>query len=133
METKPKKPDNTPHPLDWLQGVVSVSSVEEPRTQVYVIKSGDFYKIGMTQGSVASRLKGLQTGNPEPLDVIFTIVTKDPDKLERNIHEAFKHRHVRGEWYALTDTDLSDIYQACLLNWASPAFKCTCGKCICQK
>ncbi len=75
--------------------------------KTYVIKSGnsDYYKIGKTNRTVPSRLKELQTGNPDPLKVV-KVLSGD---LEGYYHDKFSHKRVNGEWFKLTSKDLKQI------------------------
>lgn len=77
--------------------------------KIYIVKGEKFYKIGLTRGSVESRLKSLQTGSPASLKLVHVIETKDPEKLERELHRVFAHKRVQGEWFALEDTDLDTL------------------------
>jgi hypothetical protein len=66
---------------------------------VYVIGTelADRVKIGFTSGDPRARLKALQTGCPDELVVIATEVGSQ--SLERNLHERFAEKRVRGEWF----------------------------------
>ena len=76
---------------------------------VYLLKSGDFYKIGMTRGTVENRLRSLQTGSPHPIEVIHTIEVANLNEWEAYLHELYKHKHHHGEWYALDAQDVALI------------------------
>lgn len=51
----------------------------------------------------------LQAGNPYELEVIFALYLKRAYEIERRIHEVFKAKRVRGEWFKLSEDDLSAI------------------------
>ena len=57
-------------------------------------------KIGMTHRDPATyRLPEIETMSPKPLEILATIKAKQPELLERTIHQeliAFRHH---GEWY----------------------------------
>jgi len=74
---------------------------------VYLMKSGEFYKIGMTRGSVENRLKRLQTGSPNQIKLIHTIKTDDPNDLETYFHNLFKNKRAYGEWFRLDERDVA--------------------------
>ena len=69
---------------------------------VYFIRSGNFIKIGYADDP-HRRLKQLQTGNPQRLELIGHI---DGDmSTEAHIHGLFSDFRVKGEWFELT-TDI---------------------------
>ncbi len=76
---------------------------------VYLIKSGELYKIGMTTGTIENRVKSLQTGSPHRLEIIHTIKTNDPHNLETYLHDLFKNKRVNGEWFNLDKRDIALI------------------------
>ena len=73
---------------------------------IYFIKQGEYVKIGYSAG-IKDRLKGLQTGSPEELEVL---ATEHGDKLtEKWLHMLFEKQHYRGEWFKLDDELLNYI------------------------
>ena len=60
----------------------------EKRGFVYVIKtdSYNFYKVGKTKDIVIKRVKGLQTGNVNNIQILMEFPTSNPDLLERTVH-----------------------------------------------
>src|SRR5688500_16739674 len=80
-------------------------------TCVYFIQKGnrDVYKVGMSGGSAEARLRSLQTGSDEPLALCAPIKCGSPHaaaELERRLHSAFEAKHLSGEWFGLTWTDI---------------------------
>ena len=75
---------------------------------VYIIKCEQWYKIGKAK-NVNSRLSGLQTGNPFPLELIHVIPCKDYNKAESYLHNIFANRRGLGEWFELNDNDIEKI------------------------
>lgn len=63
-------------------------------------------KIGMTR-DLKKRLSGLQVSSAHPLVVIGHV--RGPKELERLLHTAFQHDHVRGEWFKLSDPLLGAV------------------------
>lgn len=76
---------------------------------VYIIKSGKYYKIGMTRGNLDTRLKSIQTGSPYKIEIIHTIKTASPEKLEAELHRQFKGKRLSGEWFDLNQFDIWNI------------------------
>ena len=51
----------------------------------------------------------MQVGNPIELTVQWCIQAENNAELESYIHEKYERHRVRGEWFRLTDKQLSDI------------------------
>ncbi len=68
---------------------------------VYFIKVKDrgFVKIGQANDPCL-RLKQLQTSNPDKLELVATI----DDMSEKELHELFKDKRHRGEWFLYDST-----------------------------
>lgn len=75
---------------------------------VYVLQSGDYYKIGIAR-DVQHRISQLQIGNPIQLRHIFSARKARATDIEKAIHKGFSYKHVRGEWFKLSDADIADI------------------------
>lgn len=77
---------------------------------VYIIQE-DYshrYKIGKTR-KLNDRMNLFAVKLPFAFDSIHTIYCDDYHSLERFLHEHFKHKRVRGEWFDLTDKDVEWI------------------------
>ena len=59
--------------------------------------ASDAVKIGWTVNSVRRRLSQLQTGNPNPLNLLGII--KGPKKLEDEWQDKFSASFIRGDWF----------------------------------
>lgn len=58
----------------------------EKHGHVYVIKTDGGIKIGKTYSTVKKRLKGLQTGNVNDIDILLDYNTSNADLLEKTVH-----------------------------------------------
>lgn len=70
-----------------------------PKGCVYFVKpiGMDFVKIGYTSGPASNRMMILQNAWPVKLRLVnFAYAEKE---VEEFLHLAFRHLHVRGEWY----------------------------------
>lgn len=79
---------------------------------VYMIGSDEHrhVKLGYTSGVVEKRLKGLRTGSPVALRVLWQC---DGDQqLERRLHRAFKGQRRSGEWFDLGDSPVQAVLAA---------------------
>ena len=65
---------------------------------IYFITDGNYVKIGVAS-NIKSRMKILQTGNPNELRVIHSEYSDFPYDLEKTYHDKYKKYHIRGEWY----------------------------------
>lgn len=84
---------------------------------VYLIKSesllGDLnYKIGISK-TPEKRLKSLQTGNPNKLEIIFLFQTKWNTLLETTLHRTFNIERETGEWFSLTSEQVDNFLLTC--------------------
>lgn len=74
-------------------------------SNLYVVKAGDFYKIGVTS-SLEGRLKTIQTGNPNKVELIKSFYIYNCSEMERNLHKKFNEFRQIGEWFDLSQNDL---------------------------
>ena len=67
---------------------------------IYVISNGTSYKVGFSKDP-ARRVKQLQTGNPNKLELVYYIeIEVAPVKiLETIVHKNLKFNKIKGEWF----------------------------------
>jgi hypothetical protein len=79
-----------------------------PTDHVYIIRDK---KVGYTKIGHGlrppDRLKRHQTGNPYPLEILFTF--PGGEQTERALHQKFFHKQELGEWFDLSDEDIEWI------------------------
>lgn len=83
---------------------------------VYLIcENGDneLYKIGVTRGSIESRLKKLQTGNGNKLICVDSFKSNKPYKLEKMLHGHFAYDREEGEWFLLSKEQVGEFQKLC--------------------
>lgn len=73
---------------------------------IYLIKAGDYYKIGMSS-NVEKRVYSIQTEIPYEITQIHTFEADNPREAERFLHRIFRHKRINGEWFNLSTYDLS--------------------------
>lgn len=73
--------------------------------EVYLFKSGRYYKIGKTNDTVR-RGTELRIQLPEKLDLIHSIKTDDPSGIEAYWHRRFDSKRMNGEWFDLNSSDI---------------------------
>lgn len=75
---------------------------------VYLIQSGDKYKIGKTT-NLHRRLRDYSTTNPDAV-LLHTIETVDAGFLETTLHKRFvSTRILKSEWFYLSESDLAEV------------------------
>lgn len=76
---------------------------------VYVLRSPTgAYKIGYAENP-ANRLRTFSVKLPFEVEYELLIKTDDMRSLEAKLHERYAHRHINGEWFALTADDLAEL------------------------
>lgn len=83
---------------------------------IYLINEDgtDNYKIGVTRSnSETHRKRNLQTGNSNKLETIYTFKTDYPYRIESMLHFHYFSKRGYGEWFQLTDDDVSKFLSLC--------------------
>ena len=73
------------------------------KTYLLLDQSSGYCKIGKTS-DITKRIKALSCGNPD-IELLFTI----DDDVEGLLHETYKDKRVKAEWFALSLKDISNI------------------------
>lgn len=82
---------------------------------VYLIcdPKNDYYKIGVTTGSIENRIKKLQTGNGSELHIVSWFKSSYPFKLEKLLHAKFMTKRESGEWFNLDASEVLNFTKTC--------------------
>lgn len=67
-------------------------------THLYVLQCNNMLKIGVTN-DIDKRIKNLQTGNAEPIELLYLEERKNPTKAEKFLHNYFQKNRKKGEWF----------------------------------
>lgn len=80
---------------------------------VYFVSSedGKYTKIGMTK-NMDARFRALQTSSPMKLNIVATIPTNHPRKLESELHAEYASHRLEGEWFDIPPEMAKSIAQA---------------------
>lgn len=73
--------------------------------EVYLFKSGQYYKIGKTNDTVR-RGNEIRIQLPEKMEMIHSIKTDDPSGIETYWHKRFESKRMKGEWFGLNSSDI---------------------------
>lgn len=73
--------------------------------EVYLFKSGKYYKIGKTRDMVR-RGTEIRIQLPEELILIHSIKTDDVSGIESYWHKRFAEKRMKGEWFDLNANDI---------------------------
>ena len=77
---------------------------------VYILKMGDWYKIGRSKHPL-KRFPQLSVKMPLPTRLWMLFFSDDMIVLENIFHELYRDNRTNGEWFALTDTQVRNLYQ----------------------
>jgi hypothetical protein len=82
--------------------------------QVYLLKSDytGYYKIGVSVNP-AKRVKQLQTGSSENIQLIHAFTTDIPYKVETALHNFYSMNKINREWYDLPIEVHFDFLEIC--------------------
>lgn len=75
---------------------------------VYLIRSGDYHKIGIAK-NVKARMLSLDTSNPMPIELIESHKCKQARKVERYLHDKYAEQRVKLEWFKLNDEQITEV------------------------
>jgi hypothetical protein len=89
----------------------SIRKVTAVKGVVYLVKGGGHYKIGVTKQGPKQRTKEIALHMPFPVECIHTITSNDIYRLEKFWHNKFAAERANGEWFDLSDAQVSDFCQ----------------------
>ncbi len=76
--------------------------------EVYLFKSGRYYKIGKTNDTVR-RGNEIRIQLPEKTEMVHSIKTDDTSGVEAYWHKRFEEKRLEGEWFNLSSADIKSF------------------------
>lgn len=75
----------------------------------------EYYKIGITKNDPIKRIKNLQTGNSNKIDLLYYYQSFNYKKIEKNLHTRFilKKTDSNNEWFKLESDDVISFIEYC--------------------
>ena len=70
------------------------------------------YKIGHAK-NVEKRIKELTTGNDGNLSIIHQYKSEFSTKIESALHNHYKHKKIKNEWFLLEKQDIDNFIEKC--------------------
>lgn len=89
---------------------------------IFHMEGTDFYKIGYSN-NIEKRLQTLQVSSPFNLSVIWQLKIWFPQEAERYLHQLFKEKKVKNEWFMLSQDDLDVIKNLDLISMQREQYK----------
>ena len=80
--------------------------------KVYLLRTNDKYKIGIAK-DVNKRIKQLQTGNSEEIELIETFESEYANKIEKALHNKYAYVNKIGEWFTLSLSEEVNFVNEC--------------------
>jgi len=71
------------------------------------------YKIGYTKNDPKKRIKQLQTGNKNEIDLIHKFWSEYSTRLEATLHNNYAHYSENGEWFDLPKDIVENFLSIC--------------------
>ena len=111
----PKPPPHLELLEKWRKQQAKKESEKKTRRRsVYFVECSGQTKIGVAT-NVASRVSGMQTGCPLPLSVVDSVEMEFDlaHEIEQELHQMFWDKRTRGEWFNLTEGDVTTARERC--------------------
>jgi Meiotically up-regulated gene 113 len=93
----------------------NIAPLVEGLGQIYLVvcAGSDLYKLGYTRQSITKLTSDLQRGNPQPIRVISSFFSINPEADETELHDRFSNKRVKvetaSEWFRLTRDDIHNL------------------------
>lgn len=89
--------------LHFLSGIILAK-----KNSIYLVKCNEFYKIGHAYDVIA-RFNNIKGANPYFVELIASKEFDDVKKMEEQLHEQYKNKKIKNEWFKLSIEDVIEI------------------------
>ena len=96
--------DYFPHQIGDFAEKKPISKL--PSVYVLTTQQFEYIKIGRTT-NLKQRISNIQSGCPFLLSLWLGIRTPNDSQVEKHLHKAMRHAHLRGEWFVPQVQDLN--------------------------
>lgn len=103
-----KKQTFTTAPTHYHKTLREHEAASENQGYVYLLRSGDYYKIGKSR-DYNKRIKAIKLQLPFEVEKVHVVKAKDMNQLERYWHQRFKNKRENGEWFVLSAEDIREF------------------------
>lgn len=80
--------------------------------KVYLLRTNNQYKIGIAK-DVNKRIKQLQTGNSQEIELIDSFESEYANKIEKALHNKYSYVKESGEWFTLSVSEEVNFIKEC--------------------
>ncbi len=94
-----------------------------PDGNVYLLAAGGYHKIGRAK-VVSDRVRQLGILLPYPVEIAHHFPCENHVQSERALHKMFADKRVRGEWFALEESDIALIQNISFMRGAAVEWEC---------
>jgi hypothetical protein len=71
------------------------------------------HKIGYTRRTIEQRIKEFKTGNASEIYLVDSFQSEWGTKIESQLHKIYKQKKIVGEWFELSDEDITSFQFNC--------------------
>lgn len=79
--------------------------IKKQKWYIYLIQAWNYYKIWKTI-NINKRIKTYITENPNKIELLYYKIFDDILEIEKNLHDKFKNKHHKWEWFILDENDI---------------------------
>jgi len=81
---------------------------------IYLLTNGNGqFKIGITTRKTTKRIKELQTGNGDEIQMLAEFKSSFFRKIEGSLHRRYGTKRLKGEWFDLEQKDTQNFISEC--------------------
>ena len=88
----------------------NINKLRFPNSSFYIlqINNTDFYKLGCSQ-NISRRHRDIESSMPFVVNIIFVMKINRSYDFEHEVHQTYKDKYIKSEWFTLTELDIENI------------------------